>query len=181
MRYCIQWPFLLIILLASCHQSDRKDVLISKDYSITIEARGCLPGGIKFKAVIYNVPQYQILNYSFYKPHHLYTIRQEPQGDSLKVETYDLELTPAVEDSILWYVHKYLTDFTIDNKIELTNGIHSQQIILDGECLSVQLEYDNRLIKCEQYNLKSLSHASSDIKSLLKIINSRMPEKFQLY
>jgi hypothetical protein len=167
--------------LASCHQTDRKDVSISKDYSITIETRGCLPGGVMFKTVIYNVPQRQLPNYSFYKPHHLYTIRQEPQGDSLKVETFDLELTSAVEDSIFWYVHKYLTDFTIDNKIEFTNGKHVKQMIEDGACLSVQLEYDKKLIKCEQYNLEGLSHASSDIKSLLKIINSRMPEKFQLY
>jgi hypothetical protein len=72
-------------------------------------------------------------------------------------------------------------DFNIDNKEVFINGKHVYKAIEDGACLSVELEYDKKRIKCEQYNLEGIYKASPQIKKLLQIINSRVPDKFKLY
>jgi hypothetical protein len=173
--------FFSLLFLISCKNSSKTEVIASKDYVITIETRDCLAGGIQFKAVIYNIPQYHLINCDSFKPHHLYITRQETKHDSVFSETYDLDLTPETEDSVFFCVHKYLMDFNIDNKEVFINGKHVYKAIEDGACLSVELEYDKKRIKCEQYNLEGIYKASPQIKKLLQIINSRVPDKFKLY
>jgi hypothetical protein len=173
--------FFSLLFLISCQNSTKTGIAASKDYALTIETRACLPDGIQFKAVIYNVPQNQLINCDSFKPHHLYITRQEQIHDSAFSETYDLELNSKVEDSIFYCVHKYLMDFNSDNKEIFINGKRVESVIMDGSCLSVQLEYDKKSIKCEQYNLEDISKASPQIKKLLQIINSRVPDKFKLY
>jgi hypothetical protein len=72
-------------------------------------------------------------------------------------------------------------DFNIDNKEVFINGQQVKDIIEDGACLSVELEYDKKSIKCEQYNLEGISKASPQIKKLMHLINNRVPEKYKLY
>ncbi|NJO67911.1 MAG: hypothetical protein HC830_00325 [Bacteroidetes bacterium] len=140
-----------------------------------------MPGGSKFTAFIYNTPQYQLRDYDSYKPHHLYIRKEEIINDSTKVNLFDLVLNPETEDSIYFYVHKYLTDFNINNKEILVNGKVIKKVIQDGACLSVQLEYDKKMMRCEQYNLKGIQKASPEIKQLMNIINSKVPETYRLY
>jgi hypothetical protein len=176
--------FLVIISLVifnSCNKTSKTGIIYSKDYTIRIETRGCLPGSSKFIAVLYNTPQYYLANYDSFKPHHLYITSQPAEGDSIKPETYDLALTPETEDSVFYCVHKYVMDFNIDNKEVFINGKQFKEVIADGACLSVELEYDRKSIKCEQYNLEGIYKASPQIKKLLQIINNRVPDKYKLY
>ncbi len=68
-------------------------------------------------------------------------------------------------------------NFNIDNKVKFINGISVKNMIFDGDCLSVHLLYDDKSIKCEQYNLSSASSASPEIKKLMKLLHSLIKEK----
>ena len=173
--------FIVITSFCSCHKPVKNGIYYSKDYAITIETRGCMPGESVFTAVIYNIPQYQLIDYASYKPHHLYITRQDYKKDSIIADKFDLKLSSELEDSIYNCVHKYLSDFYIDNKELVINGTIIKKNIQDGACLSIQLEQDKKLMKCEQYNLEGIHDASPEIKKLLEIINSKVEDKFRLY
>jgi hypothetical protein len=164
--------FVSLILFLSCQRTSKTEIVYSKDYSIKIETRGCIPGSSEFIAVLYNSPHYSLPNYQSYKPHHLYITSHPSEVDSTKYLTFDLTLRPEIEDSIFNCIRNYVMDFKIDNK---------EVLVLDGACLSVELEYNKKSIKCEQYNLEGISKASPQIATLLKIINKIVPEEFRMY
>jgi hypothetical protein len=170
-----------LIILNSCNKTSKKEIVYSKDYTFRIETQGCIPGSSKTIAVLYNTPQYYLVNYKSFKPHHLYITSQPAEGDSTKSKTFDLPLAPETEDSVFYYIHKYVMDFNIDNKEVFINGQLVKNVIMDGACLSVELEYENKSIKCVQSSLEGIYQASPQITKLLRIINSRVPDEFKLH
>ena len=145
----------------------------SNDYVITIETRGCLPGSSRVKATLYGTMQSQIEGIIDFLPNHLYITKQEFINDSVVSGTYDLELNDTVEDSIFKCVYRYLEKFPIKEKL-------NKPFVWDGGCLSVELQYERQMIRCEEYNLKNANSASPAMNELLEIINRRVPKKFQM-
>jgi hypothetical protein len=180
---------IISVFVFSCKNQTTREIenFDWKDYAITIETYGCLPGSARFKAIIYNEPQYYMLNYDFFKPHFLYLISEY---DSISDAT-SFELTEELEDSIYFLVNKYLSDFYIDNSAVCIEGIdkkiysyrnyNGEEAVEDGACLNVMLQYDNKMMKCGRYNLSSIENASPEIKKLMEIINSRVDKKFRMY
>jgi hypothetical protein len=170
-----KWNTILLIICSiySINGHAKKNNGFSRDYVITIETWSF--GGHRVKAVLYGFIVSQAVGDTDFYPNHLYFTREEKINDTIVSENYDLKLNDVVTDSIFDCVYNYLKKFPIKEKLK------KKSLGFDGPCLSVGLEYGYQSITCKEFELVSLSSASPTIDALLKIINRRVPRRFQFY
>ena len=160
---------------------DDKKLVKSPFYSFEINTWG-MPGNVSFESFLYNS---DVATYSprrqaggQLKPYTLYILKYTHSNEKILTDTLTIDLTPTQVDSLYDLAYSYLSNFELDNEIEIGKIRTS---IADGASISVRLNYEGKAMECAQYSLKGISSASVGGDRLVKFINKKAPEEFRLY
>jgi len=174
--FLILWTVVLTIV--SCRD---KEVIKSQDYSFEVKTWG-MPGSKSFESFLYNTdlrtyPPDRRGGIQF-KKNTLYILRHEYLDKERVTDTLTIDLTGDQVDSLYNLSYSYLSDFEIDNEIEIHKVYESIQ---DGANIAVRLNYNGKVMECSQYRLKGISNASIGADRLIEFINKKAPKEFRLY
>jgi hypothetical protein len=163
--------------LLSCKQKAGHDAtyVVSDRYLVEINTWG-MPGSETFQVRYNNIP-----GRSYAHAHLLYVIRQSRARDTVASDTLRVELSQPQLDTIYQYTQAYLQDFEVDNRLRIGTKEHPIRIIHDGLSFSIAFEHDNKRLEAAQYHVKGFEQASPAMGSLMRFINSKLPEDFKVY
>ena len=168
----------VVLITSGCHD---KKIVKSPFYSFEINTWG-MPGDVPFESFLYNS---DMRTYSprrqaggQLKPYTLYILKYTHANEKRVTDTLTIDLTPVQVDSLYDLAYSYLSNFEIDNEIEIGK---IRPNISDGASISVRLNYEGKAMECTQYRLKGISSASFGGDRLIRFINKKAPEKFRLY
>jgi len=172
--------YLLATVAVITSGCDRKEIINSKRYSVEVNTWGF--GGPSFSAFMYNT------GYETYPPDRrgkgqfaentLYIVKFQYAEDRTLTDTLKISLNDEEVDSLYTLAHRFVSDFEIDNRVEVGKPIIR---IMDGANVNVSLRYEGKLMECSQFHLGGDNRSSAGGSELIAFINKRAPEEFGLY
>jgi hypothetical protein len=167
----------IVLTVIGCRE---KKIEKSKRYSFEMQTWGF--SGLSFEVLMYNtdIPTYPPNRRGGiqFDENTLYILKHKRSNDETSTDTLAIRLTNEQVDSLFALAYRYLSNFEIDNKVEIGKVKESIQ---DGASLKVSLGYDGKLMECSQYRLKGVSQSSIGGPELVAFINRQVPGQFRLY